>query len=275
MKFKIPNNKTSLCISLAAIPGNSGSLLHNSAYKLTGLNYIYIPIKCSNHHEAYKILKNLNFKGCSLSMPLKQKLINKIDYLDIISKKTKSVNTVLKKKNKLYGFNTDYYSLNKIIKNKKLNKTKTKILILGNGGVAQTSYHVVKDLKFNNIYLSSRNPKRYKDWKLGKNCKTIEWKNRNKIKVNILINATPIGMSNATKEKTPVSISFIKKLNTIIDFTINKKKNTLEKNSKKLKKEYLSGKILSFYQGAKQFSIYTNKKVNEKKLIKILKYKIN
>ena len=78
-------------------------------------------------------------------------------------------------------------------------------------------------------------------------------------------------MSKATKEKSPVSISFIKKLDTIIDFTINKKVNTLEKNSKKLKKKYLSGKILSFYQGIRQFSIYTNKTVNEKKLIKIIK----
>ena len=108
MKFKVPNNKTSLCISLASIPGNTGSILHNSAYKLSGLNYIYIPIKCSNHYQAYNIIKNLNFKGCSLSMPLKQKLLDKIDYLDPISKKTKSINTILKKNEKLYGFNTDY-----------------------------------------------------------------------------------------------------------------------------------------------------------------------
>ena len=271
MKFKGPNNKTSLCISLASIPGNTGSILHNSAYKLTGLNYIYIPIKCSDHHQAHKILKNLNFKGCSLSMPLKQKLLDKIDYLDPISKRTQSINTILKKNEKLYGFNTDYYALNRLLKENKLSKTKTKILILGNGGVAKTSYEVIKDLKFENINLSSRNFKRYSDWKIDKKIKIFKWINRNKIDANVLVNATPIGMDKATKEKTPVSISLIKKLDIIIDFTINKNQNTLEKNSKKLKKKYLSGKILSFYQGIKQFNIYSNKMINEKKLIEIIK----
>ena len=204
-------------------------------------------------------------------MPLKQKLLDKIDYLDPISKRTKSINTILKKNDKLYGYNTDYYALSRLLKENKLSKTNTKILILGNGGVAKTSYELIKDLKFKNINLSSRNFKRYDDWKINEKIKIFKWKNRNKIDANVLINATPIGMNKATKEKTPVSISLIKKLDMIIDFTINKKENTLEKNSKKLEKKYLSGKILSFYQGVKQFSIYTNKKVDEKKLIKIIK----
>lgn len=271
MKFKIPNNKTSLCISLASIPGNTGALLHNSAYKIHQLNYIYIPIKCNDHRKAYSILKNLNFKGCSLSMPLKQKLVDKLDGLDFISRKTKSVNTVLKKNNKLYGYNTDYYALERVLKKNKLNKIKSKILILGNGGVAKTSFEVIKDLKFRNIYLSSRRLNKYKKWKINKNIKIIEWKNREKIIVNTLINATPIGMNGATKEKTPISNEFVKRIDTVIDFTISKNQNLLNKNSKKLGKNYISGKILSFYQGIRQFNIYTNKKVNEKKLSKILK----
>mgnify|MGYP001193883105 CR=1 FL=1 len=90
MKLKTPNNKTLLCISLASFPGNTGSNLHNSGYKILGLNYIYLPIKCSNHNNALNIIKNLEFKGCSLSMPLKQKLLNSLDKLDTISKKTGS-----------------------------------------------------------------------------------------------------------------------------------------------------------------------------------------
>ena len=90
MKIKTPNNKTKLCISLSAFPGNTGSRLHNSSYNLLNLNYIYLPLKCKSTSKASFIIKNLEFKGCSLSMPFKQKLINKVDYLDKISKGTLS-----------------------------------------------------------------------------------------------------------------------------------------------------------------------------------------
>ncbi len=272
MKLKIPNNKTSLCISLASFPGNSGTKLHNSGYKLLKLNYIYIPIKCENYNKALNIIKNLEFKGCSLSMPLKQKLLNKLNVLDFISKKTGSVNTILKIKNKLYGYNTDYYALKRLLSEKKLDIKKTRILLLGNGGVARTSYEVIKDLKFKFVYLSSRNIKKYKNWKLKKNHKLIVWKNRNIINANTLINATPIGMNNVTKEKIPIFINSLNKFLNIIDFTVNEKKNSLEKKSKKLKIDYTSGLKLSFYQGIKQFNIYTQKKINEKKLMKMLKF---
>ena len=238
MKLKIPDNKTSLCISLASFPGNTGSKLHNSGYKILDLNYIYLPIKCADYNKALNIIKNLEFKGCSLSMPLKQKLLNNLDKLDTISQKTGSVNTILRKQNKLYGYNTDYYALRRLLKEKKLNTTNSKILILGNGGVARTSYEVVKDLKFKTVYLSSRNVKKYKEWKLKKHHELIEWKSRNSINANILINATPVGMKNVTIEKIPVSISSLKKFNKIVDFTVNEKKNTLEKNAIKLKIDY-------------------------------------
>ena len=81
-------------------------------------------------------------------------------------------------------------------------------------------------------------------------------------------------MKNVTMEKIPVSISSLKKFHKIIDFTVNEKKNILEKNAIKLKIDYTSGYKLSFYQGIKQFNIYTGKKINEKKLMKkIILYK--
>ena len=98
MKLINPNNKTQFCFSLAAYPGNTGAKLHNTAYKILNLNYIYLPIRCKSNFKANNILKNLEFKGCSLSMPFKQSLTKKLDILDKIAKKTGSINTVLKKK---------------------------------------------------------------------------------------------------------------------------------------------------------------------------------
>ena len=267
MQLKIPNNKTSLCISLAAFPGNTGSKLHNFGYKILKLNFLYLPLKCKNKKEALNIIKNLKFTGCSLSMPLKQKLTKYIHNLDKISKVTGSVNTILKKKNKLYGFNTDYYALKRLIKEKKINYLNSRVILLGNGGVAKTSFQVLKDLKFKHVFLSSRNKTKYKDWNLNKNFKIINWSQKNKTKTNVLINATSIGMRS---KKSPISDSAIINNNIIVDFPINPQKNSLEIKSKKFKIDYVSGYLLSFYQGIKQFNIYTGKLINEKKLKKYI-----
>lgn len=273
MKLKLPNNQTKLCISLSAFPGNTGSRLHNSSYNLLNLNYIYLPLKCKSTLKASLIIKNLEFTGCSLSMPFKQKLIKKVDYLDKISKVTGSINTILKKNNKLYGYNTDYYALKRVLQETRINKNKIKVLLLGNGGVAKTSFQVLKDLNFNQINLSSRKLLKYKNWIKNKNCKFINWIDRNKIEADLLINCTPIGMKKSDYDYSPLSKDAIKSYNTIIDFPVNENQNKLEKIAEHNRINYISGYRLSFYQGLKQFSIYTKKKLNEKIIKKILKIK--
>ncbi len=267
MKLINPNNKTQFCLSLAAYPGNTGAKLHNTAYKILNLNYIYLPIRCTSNFKATNILKNLEFKGCSLSMPFKQSLTKKLDTLDKIAKKTGSINTILKKRGKLYGFNTDYYALNRVFKEKEIDLKKMSVLLLGNGGVAKTSFELLKSLKVKKIFLSSRNLKRYSKWKIFKNVEIIKWTKRNNLRTDILINATPIGML-GNKIKSPLDISSIKKFKLIVDFTVNKKKNLLERSAKKFKIDFISGIKISFYQGIKQFKIYTGRNINEKKLIK-------
>jgi len=99
-----PNKNTKLFISMAINPGNTGAILHNSLFKIYKLNNIYLPLKVKNFYQAKKLLTNLDFNGCSLSMPYKEKLIKFIDKLDTNAKKIGSINTVLRKKKKTFRF---------------------------------------------------------------------------------------------------------------------------------------------------------------------------
>ena len=107
------NNKTKIYISISKFPGSTGSLLHNTGYKILNLNCIYVPLKCENYKDLGLFINNLNFKGISVSMPYKSKVIKFLDQLDISSKKTGVANTILRNKNKLKGFNTDFLALKK------------------------------------------------------------------------------------------------------------------------------------------------------------------
>ena len=90
---------TKIFFSVSSNPGNTGTKLHNSCYEILGLNCIYLPLKITKLNSVKQILLNLNFRGCSVSMPFKEKLVNFMDRLDSSAKKIGSINPILKKKN--------------------------------------------------------------------------------------------------------------------------------------------------------------------------------
>lgn len=263
-----PNKDTKIFISMSTNPGNTGALLHNSLFKVFKLNNVYLPLKITNIDQAKQILNNFNFQGCSLSMPYKEKLINFVDSLEANAKKIGSINTILKKKNKLIGYNTDYFASKKILKKVKLSKT-SNILVLGSGGVAKAILHSVIDLKFTNIFLSSRNKDKFNRINIKKKITFLPWKDKSKLNSDIVINTTPLGMFGKLEKKVPINISkkYLPKL--IYDLPINIKGNFLYKFAKKHKIKYVSGLKSSYFQGIKQFEIYNNVKVNHKILKKI------
>ena len=79
---KIPNKETKICISVSKKPGNTGSLLHNTSYKILKLNYLYIPLKAEKIEDVFGLIKSLNVEGCSLSMPFKEKAIGYVAKVD-------------------------------------------------------------------------------------------------------------------------------------------------------------------------------------------------
>ncbi len=268
--FNWPNKETKIFISMALNPGNTGAVLHNSLFRLLNLNCVYLPLKVTNINQAKKILKNFNFQGCSLSMPYKEKLLKFVDKLDINAKKIGSINTILRKKKKLIGYNTDYYASKKIFKKLNLPK-KSKILILGYGGVAKAIIHSLIDLKYEKIIICTRSKKKLKNLKNKEIIKNLDWKIRNNTIHDILINTTPLGMFGKFSKKAPIHLSknFYPKL--IYDLPVNTKGNYLYKISKKKNIKYISGFKSSYYQGLKQFEIYNNLKLNSKILKKLQK----
>ena len=142
---------------------------------------------------------------------------------------------------------------------------------MGNGSVARVIYEILKEKKVNKIYLCSRNLNKYKNWKIRKSDQKINWKLKESIKSNLMVNATSIGMK-GTKQHNFFHNKKIKNFENIFDLTINDK-SLLKKNAKINKIKFYGGKELSFYQGVKQFNIYNNLKISEKLIAKKLNFK--
>ncbi len=202
-----------------------------------------LEIKKNNINNFLKSFKkDKNFYASAVTMPLKENLFQKVLIKDKITKIAKSVNLILKNKNKIYGYNTDMSAFLKCIPKKFEN-----VLIFGFGGTGKPIFNLLyKYNKFANFFIVTS---KYK--KLNK-----IYKYRSKFvpnidsdiikKVDLIINCTPLG-SNLKKKwikKTPISsleIQNLKKNCTIFDLVYKPKNTTLSKLSKKSKINYING----------------------------------
>tara|TARA_B100001540_G_C15809249_1_gene643650 strand:+ start:355 stop:1344 length:990 start_codon:yes stop_codon:yes gene_type:complete len=177
--------------------------------------------------------KNNNFLGGSVTMPYKEEIIRYLDNIDKDSKKIGSVNTIIKLKNKLIGFNTDYLGSLETLKDLKI-KRKKNILIIGCGGAGKsTIVSVLNFFKGYKFFFFNRNKKKLRKF-LGK---FKEIKNINIVKdhnqlcklkdIVLVINTTSVGFDSWIRKNNKFfNLKFFSPLSKLSNINFVKKKNS-------------------------------------------------
>jgi len=251
-------NDSQLCISIAERPGIYGITVHNAGYKALGLNFFYKAFGTKDFAGAIHGVRALGIRGCSVSMPFKEKVIPLLDELDFLAEKTKAVNTIVNDKGHLTGYNTDVIGIKKCLQPLKIKKNK-KILLLGSGGIARAFLVALQNLKLNNITISNRTLKKGQILAKEFDVDFLKWSERNNFNADMIINATSIGMS-PNDNLMPISENQIINTKILMDVVASPSNTKLIKFAKKYKKFTINGPELSFYQACEQFKLYTCKK---------------
>ena len=214
-----------------------------------------------------ELKKDKRFIGGSVTAPYKEKIIKFLDGISPESKKIGSINTLIKKNNKIFGENTDYYgALNSL---KEFSNIRN-ILVLGCGGAGK-SVILACMKQFKNCSLKIYNRDKNKILKFTKNLKnknTIKIiKNHNYIKkisrLDLIINTTSIGFDSwVRKHKKFKNLKFFNPISDIKNVVYSKKKNEKEfinKNLRIINKNVTeSYKFLSQNSNASVFDIIYN-----------------
>lgn len=264
---------TTVCISIALKPGNFGAVVQNAAYKAMGLNFIYKPfgIEPSDLPHVIKAIKTLKIRGCGVSMPYKVDAMKYLDRIDEKAKKIGAVNTIVNSNGILEGYNTDYYgakiALEKIFKPK--GKT---VLMIGAGGVARAISLALKELEAEKIFITNRTQEKAESLADEFGLQAIEFEDIKKIRTDLFINATPVGM-NPEIDKMIIDSSFLNNFKVVLDVVTSPPETLLMREAKKKGLIVIPGYVMSLYQSAKQFELYTGKEapfdVMKKSLIDI------
>ncbi len=240
-------------------------LIHNYTIKSLDIDACYTRIKLNDGAKIREKFFDLNITGANITVPFKEDAYRTCDEICGIAKDIKAVNTIIKKKGKLFGYNTDapgFYETIKDIKDIK------KILIIGAGGTARAISIYLRKKSYN-ITILNRSKHRLKYFE-KEGFVTYSWDNFNKYDFDMIINTTSAGLKD---EIFPIDEKILLKIfansKYAIDIIYNKQTPFL-KLAKKNNLSVKDGKDMLIFQAILAFEIFFDFKYKKEDIEKYM-----
>jgi shikimate dehydrogenase len=125
------------------IEHSKSPLIFRFFFDAVNLEYSYERISLDSANELIALFDN-GYSGLNITAPFKQSSILLLDELSVEAKQIGSVNTVVSKNRKLFGYNTDYIGVLHALEENGVNLESKKCLILGAGGAARAAIYGLK-----------------------------------------------------------------------------------------------------------------------------------
>jgi shikimate dehydrogenase len=265
------SGKTKICALIGKPVDHSLSpCIQNAAFQYLDLDFIYVAfeVRPEDIFGAIIGIKSLKIHGLNVTMPLKEKIVERLDQLDENARRIKAVNTIINKQGILFGFNTDGEgALRALEKNNQGIKNK-KIVILGAGGASRALCYTLAKQTEEIVILNRTQQKAFAlAEELSKTSKSkihyghlersiIEKELEN---ADLLINATSLGM-HPNEYESPIDQDLLRSDLPIFDLVYNPIETRLLREAKKIGAPTIGGLNMLVHQGASSFEIWTEEK---------------
>lgn len=157
-------------------------------------------------------LEAKEFRAINVTIPYKQTVIPYLYEMDENARAIGAVNTVVNRNGRLYGYNTDFYGMNALIRREKIQIAGQKVLILGTGGTSRTAFAVAEHLGARAVYKVSRTAR--------KDAVTYAQALQDHADAGIIINTTPVGMY-PHPDASPIDPAAFHHLEAVLDAVYN------------------------------------------------------
>ncbi|MGN1120885.1 MAG: shikimate kinase [Eubacteriales bacterium] len=147
-------------------------LLGNTAYQLINMSL----------DEFYAFMRQREFRAVNVTIPYKTDALKCCDEVAPEAARIGSVNTVVNRGGRLYGYNTDYFGFCYMLDSAGIDVSGKKALILGTGGTSLTARHVIADRGAREIVIVARSG----EVNYGNLYQHAD--------ADLIVNTTPVGM---------------------------------------------------------------------------------
>ena len=201
-----------------------GHIFYNQIFKRCNYNGVYVKIlvKLSELSRFFSLVRKLPFGGFSITMPLKEVVIPYVQKIDLKAKESGAINTLINNKGSWFGTNTDGIGALNALEKKGQVAGKT-LLVIGAGGAAKAiatqAWH-----RGARLIIANRTIEKGNILATQVQGKAIFFSEVEKYSYDIVVHATPVGMSPTTEEMILLEKSIQKKI-IGLDLIICPKKN--------------------------------------------------
>ena len=220
--------------------------------------------------------------GANVTVPYKEAVLPLLDGVDDLAGSIGAVNTIVKKDNKLLGFNTDSYGfIEALNKEGHFDPEVKRVVILGAGGVARAVGFTLVQRKVASLAITDGIFERARalaenlvsyikgasssSKHLEPDVTAFQWQRLSSAKTldncELIVHCTPIGMKHSSQEgQSPLTLEVIPSGVLVYDLVYNPWLTPLLRLAQKAGANILSGLPMLVYQGAASFKLWTGKK---------------
>ena len=230
-------------------------VMMNAAFRRETVNAVYLALHAKSLKDLLACVRDIPIRGLSITMPYKQDIVEELENSDPPTRLIGACNTVVRGVDgKLYGFNTDMAGI-VVPLEQRMSLAGARVLLVGAGGAARAAAFGLK-AKGAEVFITNRTSEKAQSMARQSKTKYIKRSEVAKQSFDVIINATPIGMSN--DKQTPLEE---KELNTkyVFDLVYVPAETRLIKMARAKGIQVIPGLEMFVQQGARQFEIWTGK----------------
>ena len=257
--------------------------MHNAAFQQLGLSYEYLPraVEPGRLEEFIEgSLRASSVRGANVTIPHKVETVRLMDRLDETAEVIGAVNTVVNDNGTLTGYNTDGLGAVRALEEACGDLRWRKVVLLGAGGAARAVSHHLVGLVGE---LTILNRDEGKAAELKESVRRLGGASVNSgglrdlasviDSVDILINATPVGMKPSTGA-TLVDPKLLHAGILVFDLVYNPLRTRLLIDAKAAGAKALGGAEMLAYQGAEAFKLWTGLEPPETLMLSVVKQQL-
>jgi 3-dehydroquinate dehydratase / shikimate dehydrogenase len=230
-------------------------IIMNTAMRRENVNAVYLALHAKTLKDLLTCVREIPIHGLSITMPYKEAILPHLDNTDSHTAKIGACNTVVRAQDgKLYGFNTDTAGVVRPLE-QRLTLDGARILVLGAGGAARAAVFGLKE-RGCEVFILNRTPAPAQKLARQAKARTIKRPDLRKLAFDVIVNATPVGMTN-TRE-SPLNENEIN-AKYVFDMVYDPPETRFLKAAKARGAQIIPGIEMFVHQAARQFEIWTGK----------------
>jgi shikimate dehydrogenase len=250
-----------LCGLLGVNPSRLSQAMHNAGFKSLGLDFSYHAFNTLETAQCLQAVREMGFRGLSLTIPHKEIAFSLVDELSEDSKKIGAINTLINTGTELVGYNSDWCGIQSALDEVQFSSKNCSAVVLGAGGAAKAGVYALKDLGVSTIYIANRTEKRASAIadEFGIELLAIDGVEKKlESEVQLIVNATPLGLKGEGIEDYPFSKDVLSADHTVFDMVT--KETALVKAANAKGASVVLGIRMLLHQAVKQFELFTEQK---------------